>query len=334
MDMHAANAAFRRFGDIAGIEKLPSDVQTAVVSFFDVRAATRAMEFLGSDWCWPGDQCGERTAWLPGTMQLSADELQRVSNARRDPACGDGYLVEFFDVRDAARVAAMGRRKAQAPKVAEAPEQASRPDAIFGTASAGLTHAAASHENTEQSVLLQGLPNALCSRPCFEAMLQQAGLQREVVSQSARPGSPCGEAVLKFVDRGAVARCIKHFHGRAWDPSGTLVSATRMAPPPGLWSATKMAEPRDHMSGKQVPPPPGLPPPTKLAPMPSLLSAKRLAPPCFMKGAVEAAVLPPPGLGGLSATKDADTEQSTDAGASEADDYRDEYLGEMCSTVF
>merc|ERR1719313_787064 len=141
-------------------------------------------------------------------------------------------------------------------------------------------------------------------------MLQQAGLQREVVSQSARPGSPCGEAVLKFVDRGAVARCIKHFHGRAWDPSGTLVSATRMAPPPGLW------------------------PPTKLAPMPSLLSAKRLAPPCFMKGAVEAAVLPPPGLSGFSATKDADTEQSTDAGASEADDYWDEYLGEMYSTVF
>merc|ERR1719281_2046976 len=102
-------------------------------------------------------------------------------------------------------------------------------------------------------------------------MLEQAGLQGAVMSRAIHRGSPCGEVVLRIAGQDVVERCIKHFHGRVWDPSGTPVSATRLAPPPGLPSA--------------------------------------------MKAGVLA---PPPGLEGLCATKDADSEESTDAGASEA----------------
>lgn len=318
MDMHTASAAFGRFGDVARVEVLPLDMSTAVVSFFDARAATRAMQLLGADWCWPGDQYGERKLQLPGTLQLSADDLQRMSSVRRDPAGGDGYEVEFFDVRDAARVSAMHRKTAQAIKVPKAPEQLDKLEPVFVTPLAGFSPAAASRDTTEQTVLLQGLPNALCSQACLEAMIQQAGLQREVLSHSIRPGSPCGEAVLRITGRAAVARCMKHFHGRAWDSSGILVSATKMAPPPGLHSATTALEPCDHLSAAQVPRTVGVPPATKLAPMPHVSSAK---------------VAPPPGLGEICATKDADTEESTDAGASEADDNQDEYLGEVCSAA-
>lgn len=188
------------------------------------------------------------------------------------------------------------------------------------TPSSDLAHADVGHKNSEETVLLQGLPNAMCSGPCFEAMLEQAGLQHDVVSQSIRTGSICGEAVLKVVDRNAAARCIKHFHGRAWDPSGSLVCATIMAPPPGLQSATEIVVSRDRLSTKKVPSLIGAPTAHMLLPIPRRLAA-------------EAAFAPPPGLGGFCATKDADTEESTDAGASDADDYQDEYIGEFCSIV-
>jgi len=322
MGMHAATAAFGRFGDVAKVEVLPSDVSTATVVFFDVRAATRAINVLGADWCWPREQCGERTIRIPGAMQLSADDFARVSGVRQDPAGGDGYEVEFFDVRDAARMNATCSRTAQAAKVAKAPGQLDKLEPVFVTPSAAFTPAAASTETAETSVLLQGLPNGLCSRPCFEAVLEQAGLQGDVVSLSIRPGSPCGEAVVKVAGLGAVERCIKHFHGRGWHSAGTPVSATKLAPPPGLVSTT------------QVAPPPGLSPAAKSVPLPSLLSATKLAPPpCFPKGMDEAALAPPPGLTRLCVIKDEDTEESTDAGASEAEEYQDECLGEVCSAM-
>lgn len=296
MGLHAATAAFGQFGDVAKVEVLPSDFPTATVSFFDVRAATRAREVLGDHWCWPGEQCGERTARLPGTMQLSEDDLLRVSGVRQDSA-GSGYVVEFFDVRDAARVSAACRKISSAASQATASVQPNDLKPAYINAD----------KKSEVSVLLQGLPNAMCSPTCFEAMLEQAGLAGEVLSHSIRPSTPCGEAVLKVSSENAASRCIKHFHGRVWDLSGTPVSATRLAPPPGLPCALKEES---------------------LSSLPSMR-------PSFLpgQGEVAKALVPPPGLDGLSATKDADSEESTDAGASDAGECHDEYLGEGCSIV-
>jgi hypothetical protein len=276
MGLHAATAAFGQFGDIARVEVLPSDMPMATVSFFDVRSVVRAREMLGDNWCWPGEQCGERSVWLPGTMELGQEDLIGVSSIRQDPA-GNGYVVEFFDVRDASRVTAACLRNARTAKVKKTPAEPT---------SSEPPCSAADNEAGERSVLLQGLPNAMCAPACFEVMLEQAGLVGDVLSHNIRQGRSCGEATLKVASEGAASRCIKHFHGRVWDPSGTPVSATRLAPPPGLPSA--------------------------------------------MKAGVLA---PPPGLEGLCATKDADSEESTDAGASEAGEYHDESTVDGCSIV-
>ena len=50
---------------------------------------------------------------------------------RRDPTGGDGYVVEFFDVRDAARVNATCRKTALAAKVAKAPGQLNKLEPVF-----------------------------------------------------------------------------------------------------------------------------------------------------------------------------------------------------------
>lgn len=296
MGLHAATSAFRRFGDVARLEVVPADVLTVTVSFYDVRAASRAMEMLGNDYAWPGEPTGSRTMRLPGDMQLSAEDYQRVSDVRRDPNDDGGYVVEFFDVRDAARVSAKCAKNAGKKGSAKASKKTEQPEPIYVTPCVGVSPpVAAKNEATHQSVLLQGLPSALCSEACVDAMLEQAGLQGAVMSRAIHRGSPCGEVVLRIAGQDVVERCIKHFHGRVWDPSGTPVSATRMAPPPGLRGASR------------TPPPSGL--------------------------AKNAVVAPPPGLGGLSGTKErSNTEESTDAGESEAEEM-DEYLGEVYSAV-
>lgn len=298
MGLQAATGAFGMFGDVAKAEVLPSEPPTATVSFFDVRSAAQAAQVLGAEWCWPGEQCGDRTARLPGTMQLSRDDYARVSGVRRDPA-SDGYVVEFFDVRDAARVGAAHRKARTQPSKLE-PAYISAGDNVG-----------------ERSVLLQGLPKAMCSGTCFDAMLEQASLSGQVLSHSIRARGQFGEAVVRLAGEDAVSRCIKHFHGRQWDVSGTSVSATRMAPPPGLLPAARDTSlPIARRDASLA----GLSP--KLLPLPSL-----------QEGAEEAALVPPPGLDGLDATKDADSEESTDAGASDAGEGHEEYLAEGCSIV-
>lgn len=303
MDLRAATAAFGKFGDVSRVEVLPSAPPAAIVSYFDARAAVRAARVLGAEWCWPGEQCGDRTAPLPGSVQLSRDQYSRVSSVRRDPA-GDGFVVEFYDVRDAARVRAAS--KAQAPpapvaKAAKAPARSSKLEPAY---------VGAGDDTRELSLLVQGLPKAMCSRVCFDVILEQAGLAEHVLSHSVRPGSRCGEAVLKVAGEEAASKCIEHFHGRAWDPSGTLVSATRLAPPPGLSSATKEASP------------PNLQP-----------AAKSPLLPILQEGAEEPTFLAPPGLDGVWGTKDADSEESTDAGASEMGECHDECSVDRCSIV-
>lgn len=75
------------------------------------------------------------------------------------------------------------------------------------------------------TVEIAGLPNAMMIEPAMEAMLEQASLEGQILSIDVRPSRPCGEATIVLKTRGAAERCVRHFDGRRWDPSGVVVSA-------------------------------------------------------------------------------------------------------------
>lgn len=291
MDMHSAAASLRVFGDIGRLELYgapDAEALSVTVSFFDVRAARHAAKTWGAQYCWPGEQCGERRVKVPGDVRLKSEDYAKVSGMQReDPQNGgENYVMEFFDVRDAARVRSeMARRMAKA-------RAAKEPAYVNPTCSA--TPSAASNEAVEQLVSLRNLPNALSSSSCLAASLEQAGVKGEVVSTNISQGkkgsklNSC-EAVVKVTGVAMADRCIAHFHGRTWDPSGAPVSASRMAPAPHHLPATRLQ-----------------------------LTAG-------LTEVAESRLPPPPGLEGFQTAKEADTEESTDAGASELDEYQDEY---------
>jgi len=116
--------------------------------------------------------------------------MQLVSSIQKDPQMTGNYLMEFFDIRDAARIRAM------APK------------------SVGLKHV---------DVDICGMPNSVCTRICMEAVFEQAGLADSIVKFHAKQGSPCGKVTVTLLGENAATQCTKHFQGRQWDPSGALV---------------------------------------------------------------------------------------------------------------
>jgi len=72
------------------------------------------------------------------------------------------------------------------------------------------------------SIELTSLPKMLCTKPCLEASLEQAGLEGQVESMELSAG---GKAVLVLKDLRAAQRCMKHFHGLQWAKSSQPVSA-------------------------------------------------------------------------------------------------------------
>jgi hypothetical protein len=79
---------------------------------------------------------------------------------------------------------------------------------------------------SEHTVEINGLPTAMLSDLAMEAMLEQACLEDHVVGIKTQRGKPCGSATLTIKTRDAAERCVLHFDGRCWDPSGTVVRAT------------------------------------------------------------------------------------------------------------
>jgi hypothetical protein len=70
-----------------------------------------------------------------------------------------------------------------------------------------------------------GLPNKILCETMMKAVLQQAQVNDALLSLSTCTGQPCGEAHIIFSSRCAAELCVKHFHGRQWDSSGTTVCA-------------------------------------------------------------------------------------------------------------
>eukprot|EP00927_Polykrikos_kofoidii_P033846 TRINITY_DN286_c0_g1_i1.p1 TRINITY_DN286_c0_g1~~TRINITY_DN286_c0_g1_i1.p1 ORF type:complete len:269 (+),score=24.87 TRINITY_DN286_c0_g1_i1:79-807(+) len=80
--------------------------------------------------------------------------------------------------------------------------------------------------DSAHTVEIDGLPAAMLSDLAMEAMLEQACLEDHVVRIKTQHGKPCGSATLSMKTRDAANRCVLHFAGRCWDPSGTVVRAT------------------------------------------------------------------------------------------------------------
>jgi len=241
MNLRAATDALKRFGDVSHVEVLSGQKLTVAVVFFDVRAAGRAQSALGPGFCTPASQTGSRMVRLSGTVQLDIEKIQGVSRVLPEPGDGSAFHVEFFDLRDAQRARDLTSRTTSlgAAPVSDSPEDgfahgiqalaADEPQACvpaYVKLSTAVTPAASTtSQQVATSVLLRGLPKALCTNACLEAMFEQAGMEGSIVSCRVRKGMVVSEVLLTFSTRQAARRCVHHFHGRRWDVTGEPVTA-------------------------------------------------------------------------------------------------------------
>jgi len=154
------------------------------VTYFDLRAAAQVFDAFGLR-CTAMPPSSSRIVRLDGGIHLDDSLIKGVSNMYKSSDSDDAFFVEFFDVRDAMRVQ----------------QHFARADS-FNTPKKSL-------KGSVQTVLIKGLPHAVCTEPMMEAVLQQAGLAHDVLKTQT--------------NEEAIAKCIQHFQGRTWDPSGAKV---------------------------------------------------------------------------------------------------------------
>lgn len=75
------------------------------------------------------------------------------------------------------------------------------------------------------NVRISSLPNHLLNKAMMTATLEQARLDTFVSGIMTKPGAQRGEALITFTNPKAAVQCARHFHGRRWDASGSLVTA-------------------------------------------------------------------------------------------------------------
>jgi hypothetical protein len=71
-------------------------------------------------------------------------------------------------------------------------------------------------------VLLRDLSESMAQEPMLRAMLEQAGLDDDVMRLDFRP---MGKALMEFRSLASVHQCISHFHDRPWGNAGARISA-------------------------------------------------------------------------------------------------------------
>lgn len=105
-------------------------------------------------------------------------------------------------------------------------------------------------------VLVSGLPPALCSKMCMEAVLEQAGLEDAVLGVEMSSG----DAILHLSSWSAASQCLAHFNGCRWDATGPPVTAS--------WATVEVQAVQPVQSVQPLPAVP-LPPP-QVVPVPVL----------------------------------------------------------------
>jgi len=239
VSLRSATDALRRFGEVSHVQVLPGQNLAVSAVFFDVRAAVRARSVLGPGCCQADKQTGCRMVKLPGNVQLDVQKIRGVSRVLPEPDESGSFLVEFFDLRDAARAQELAQQKSgtigaaltattakvPAKEVPEASVPAYvKPSQPFVPAS--VTSSLTQTQTQQAGILLRGLPKALCTSLCLEAMFEQAGLEGTIVNCRIRRGAASSEVLLSLSSRQAAKRCIQHFNGRRWSPTGEPVTAT------------------------------------------------------------------------------------------------------------
>jgi len=230
------------FGEVARLELLAGLCNTAVVSFYDLRSAARAMQALGER-CAPGEQYGDRTVSMPGDVPLQPWMLPEISAVKQE---GDGpyYSLDFYDTRTRECVAKMLEDSApELPPGLPAPGPLGRPELLSvpttlasakeGNASGGargprymtdlllskvVWDELAAGLEKRTTLRLRCLPSRLCNESALKGVLAQAGLSelvdcvRTFPGEGRRPGS----ALVNAVSAEKVAPVARLFHGRQW----------------------------------------------------------------------------------------------------------------------
>lgn len=206
-----AMEVMRSFGEVGGVNVVDNGHGLLEVAYYDVRAAEKAMEALGDVQCWQAAPCGNRIVQLPGCMGLDKGVIGKISDMRVDDTDANSYILEFYDIRDAAHYREKAERKAQHMPSSKKEQQQEQqlPTLLPGT----------------YAVLVSGLPSELITETLIEVMLEQAGLHLDVLSFTIRKGVPTGEAVLAMSSELGVQRCLYHFQGCCWGGQATLINA-------------------------------------------------------------------------------------------------------------
>mmetsp|Transcript_57316 Transcript_57316/g.136243 ORF Transcript_57316/g.136243 Transcript_57316/m.136243 type:complete len:300 (-) Transcript_57316:192-1091(-) len=200
-----ANQLLWRHGEVAEAMPVYGQANQWSVTYYDVRAARSIHEELGEEAVDYVEQTGNRTVHLPGNAELDGSLTEGVSNIYFDEQ--GGFAVEFFDVRIAAHV-----REIYLDQDKEDQDE-------------GAAVQSVQSEMPLKAVLVKGMPNELLTHGTLQAILEQAGLDKDVLECRCREGQTTGEVLLQVRTWDAANSCIAHFDGCQWDKSGTNVSA-------------------------------------------------------------------------------------------------------------
>lgn len=220
------------YGEIAHLDLPSGSFGKVLVSYYDRRAAGRALAALG-DLAVPAPQHGDCIVWLTGDAEVLPWMLPEIAGVRRSADKSGAYALEFFDTRCAERAAKQVREGVAAPLKASlsmdggvrggsSTAAAAAPRKVPTLRLAELNWAdVRSGRDQRTTMRLSCLPPKFNTTDALQAELTNAGLSdavdvvRVVPTAWGRPGA----ALINAVNSEGVLAVGQHFHGRRWGRS-------------------------------------------------------------------------------------------------------------------
>uniref|UniRef100_A0A7S4QDM8 Uncharacterized protein n=1 Tax=Alexandrium monilatum TaxID=311494 RepID=A0A7S4QDM8_9DINO len=204
---------------------------TFAVEFYDIRDALRAKELAEEEETLPEDHSEKALKVIGAPPGL--ESFSTCSEPQPVPV----YVIPSAAALPAAVVAPATVVKASAPAPVAQPAAPPPQDL----------------QPAHFTVRITGIPNPLLSHPCFEAILQQAGLLSATIHFKTELGQreqQSGDALVTFLSCAMAQQCISHFLGRQWNTSGGEVSAwlePTDSAAPGEWGSPGTAATEDEV---------------------------------------------------------------------------------------
>lgn len=180
---------------------------------------------------------------LPGSLQVGTQDFDQISRVYTDSACDGSYIVEFTQEKDARRYKKQAVRAckvsklfAEAESIAAPPpppgdEALVSPPGLLGPQPDSLpmpfqkkTQKHGFSESARPMILpaaqirheveVSGLPRNLMSKPMMETILEQAGLEKEMIGFTALNPNL---ARITLSTEQAAQMCAEHFHNCRWN---------------------------------------------------------------------------------------------------------------------